>query len=417
MKHERLSGPSSVRLGLQHRVQVHLLPEDLSHVKDDGKEWREEEEGVGESKRELAKRVECSLRFIVGIGCVSSIICDEEGMKREERRIGVGMGEGGKGEMEWEAEAVGGMKISLLVNDSQVEEGELSVRIVDGRLNLTKMESNRCRTIGKKGNGPGQFNNPRGVVLDPQTGHLVVSEFNNHRIQVIGDDGSHIRFIGNGKGQQDGQFRYPWGLALSNEGDLFVCDHNNQRIERFKMETGEWIGKFAVQSNPRCIALGPTGDELFVSLNSHKIGKYSMDGELIGWIGSGNGSADGQLNYPTGLAFNSRGDVLVGDSCNRIISVFEGNTGELMTKCGEFGNGSLHLVIDSFDRIIVSDSGNNRLELFDGGFGWIGKFGSKGNQVGQFDCPMGGCKDEINNRLIVCDTGNHRLEIMEVRME
>jgi len=285
------------------------------------------------------------------------------------------------------------------------------------RLNLTKMESNRCRTIGEKGNGPGDFCHPQDVVLDPQTGHLVVSEWYNHRIQVIGDDGSHIRLIGNGEGQQDGQFDCPWGLALSNEGDLFVCDNYNQRIERFKMETGEWIGKFAVQLNPSCIALGPTGDELFVSLNSHKIGKYSMDGELIGSIGSGNGSAYGQLNYPTGLAFNSRGDVLVGDSGNRMISVFEGNTGELMTKFGEFGYGSLHLVIDSFDRIIVSDSGNNRLELFDGGFGWIGKFGSRGNQVGQFNYPMGVCMDEINNRLIVCDASNNRLEIIEVPME
>ena len=45
---------------------------------------------------------------------------------------------------------------------------------------------------------------------------------------MIRNDGSHVRFIGHGKGQGNGQFNNPWGLEVWNEGDLFVCDWNNQ---------------------------------------------------------------------------------------------------------------------------------------------------------------------------------------------
>ena len=287
----------------------------------------------------------------------------------------------------------------------------------DGGLDYGSIDVVDCRTIGKKGNRPGEFYYPRDVVLDRQTGHMVVSEWDNNRIQVIRNDGSHVRFIGHGNGQGNGQFNCPWGLEVWNEGDLFVCDYNNKRVQRWKMESGEWIGSFVVGSYPHCIRLSPTGDRLFVSLGSNKIEEYTMDGELVSDIGFGYGSEDGQLYRPIGLAFNSRGDLFVGDGKNKRISIFEVKSGEWMCNFGEFGNGWLHLVLDSFDQIIVSDSNNHRIEWFNSGLESIGKFGSKGNEVGQFNDPMGVCIDEINNHLIVCDQLNNRLKVMEVKKE
>ena len=201
---------------------------------------------------------------------------------------------------------------------------------------------------------------------------------------------------------------------MSQEGRLIVCDHGNKRLQWWRKEDASHAGLFAVDSNPYCVAIGPSGDQLFVSLKSHKIGVISMDGQPIGSMGNGEGSEDGQLNFPIGVAFNSHGDVLVGDSLNKRICVFEVRSGQCIATFSDrrFSGWDLHVAVDSFDRIIVSDSGSNRLAFFDGGFESIGEFGSKGNQLGQFDYPQGVCVDEKNGRLLVCEEANHRVQIL-----
>ena len=48
----------------------------------------------------------------------------------------------------------------------------------------------------------------------------------------------------------------------------------------------------------------------------------------------------------------------------------------------EFSGINLHLTVDSFDRIIVSDNRNNQIEFFDEEWKSISTFGSKGNELG-----------------------------------
>ena len=49
---------------------------------------------------------------------------------------------------------------------------------------LRYSDGSHVRTIGSRGSGNGQFNNPYGVLIDSQ-GRIIVSEFMNHRIQVL----------------------------------------------------------------------------------------------------------------------------------------------------------------------------------------------------------------------------------------
>jgi len=260
--------------------------------------------------------------------------------------------------------------------------------------------------------------------VDASNGSLIVSELGNHRIQVMRDDGSHLRYIGNGKGDAAGQLDGPRGLALSDTGRLFVCDWNSKRIQSWQVNDGSYIGQFGIDSIPRCVVIGPSKDQLFVSLDSHKIAVIGMDGQLIKSIGRGQGAKDGELNNPTGVAFNSRGELLVGERSNKRVSVFDvknGVNGEFKRKFGHFVTHTkrsymsrLHIAVDSFDRVIVSDIPSDRLEFFDSNFQSIGQFGSKGNGMGQFSGLHGVRIDEPNGRLIVCDNWNNRLQIIKV---
>ena len=76
-------------------------------------------------------------------------------------------------------------------------------------------EGKFIKTWGKKGSGPGEFDTPHGLVLDPQ-GRLLVADRGNSRIQVFDQEG---RFITEWK-----QWGRPSGIALDRAGLLYAAD-------------------------------------------------------------------------------------------------------------------------------------------------------------------------------------------------
>ena len=76
-------------------------------------------------------------------------------------------------------------------------------------------EGKFIKTWGKKGSGPGEFDTPHGLVLDPQ-GRLLVADRGNSRIQVFDQEG---RFITEWK-----QWGRPSGIALDRTGQMYAAD-------------------------------------------------------------------------------------------------------------------------------------------------------------------------------------------------
>jgi len=62
-------------------------------------------------------------------------------------------------------------------------------------------------------------------------------------------------------------------------------------------------------------------------------------------------------------------------------------------------------------RIIVSDSGNNRIQVFDIEGNFVSTFGTPGSGSGQFNDPQGLAADDTGN-VIVADSGNNRLQVL-----
>ena len=81
----------------------------------------------------------------------------------------------------------------------------------DSNARIVKFDRNGkfVKEWGKKGSGPGEFDTPHGLVLDPQ-GHLLVADRGNSRIQVFDQDG---KFIAQWK-----QFGRPSGIFLDRAG-------------------------------------------------------------------------------------------------------------------------------------------------------------------------------------------------------
>jgi sugar lactone lactonase YvrE len=73
------------------------------------------------------------------------------------------------------------------------------------------------------------FNLPSDVALD-KDGNIYILDSGNHRIQKFGPDGQYLATIGR-KGQGPGEFVYPESIDIDGSGFIYVSDPNNQKIQ------------------------------------------------------------------------------------------------------------------------------------------------------------------------------------------
>ncbi|HLA35346.1 MAG TPA: 6-bladed beta-propeller [Rhodocyclaceae bacterium] len=76
--------------------------------------------------------------------------------------------------------------------------------------------------IGKRGSGPGELNLPRDVALG-KNGQIYVVDGGNFRVQVFDREGKYLRAFG-AVGKQLGNFARPKEIAIDKQGNVYVAD-------------------------------------------------------------------------------------------------------------------------------------------------------------------------------------------------
>lgn len=76
--------------------------------------------------------------------------------------------------------------------------------------------------IGKRGDGPGEFNLPRDAVVGAG-GEVYVVDGGNFRVQVFDVDGKYVKTFG-AVGRQSGQFSRPKEISIDAQGNVYVVD-------------------------------------------------------------------------------------------------------------------------------------------------------------------------------------------------
>ncbi len=234
-----------------------------------------------------------------------------------------------------------------------------------------------------------------------------------------------------------GEFISPlYGIAVDQQGSLFVVDNGNNRIQKFT-NNGNFIvlwGNFGCGNsnfhNPTGIACDAQGNVYVVDTNNHRVQKF--DGKLGSYLmkfGS-RGNAEGQFSSPWGIAVDRvRGYVYVVDSANFRVQKFD-QTGEFVMQWGTFGNhdGQFYfprgIAVDPSDgAVYVVDMGNHRIQKFDtstnvlpqlitrwGGAVEAGHASSaQAQESGQLRSPWGVAVDGHGD-VYVTDTANQRVQ-------
>lgn len=143
------------------------------------------------------------------------------------------------------------------------------------RIQMFTKEGKFVRQWGQHGSAPGEFIQPRGMVIDRRD-HLFVTDACNHRIQEfdLSHDPPELVRIWGTEGTGPGQLRYPYGIDTDHQGHLYIAEFGNSRVQ-----------------------------------------KFTIDGKFIAEWGAA-GRAPGELNQPWALAVDSQGRLHVLDTYN-----------------------------------------------------------------------------------------------------
>ena len=139
--------------------------------------------------------------------------------------------------------------------DVSVHQGDVFVADTGNhRVAVFSQDGNLIRTIGSQGTGPGQFKYPTSVAISPD-GELYVSDYSNGRVQVLTPQGAYIREFG--KGQLNTQHK----LLFSGDKHVLVADQGNNRVAVFN-QNGALVLSLPCAKCPIGLAVGQKGDLL-----------------------------------------------------------------------------------------------------------------------------------------------------------
>ena len=171
--------------------------------------------------------------------------------------------------------------------------------------------------IGSQGSGDCQFNFPVGIAISGDV--MYVPESGSNRIQKLTVTGEFLMKFGT-QGSGNGFLSNPSGICLSSNGNVFVTEISNSRVQVFNPDgTFSSIikgkGEGALQQ-PYAVAFDAS-DNLHVADYSSKCVKvFTADGNYVRKYGSG------ILQSPTGIAIDRDGYCIVGDGSRKYLAIF-----------------------------------------------------------------------------------------------
>jgi 4-amino-4-deoxy-L-arabinose transferase-like glycosyltransferase/sugar lactone lactonase YvrE len=260
---------------------------------------------------------------------------------------------------------------------------------------------------GGPGADEGLFNEPRDIAVD-QEGNVYVADTGNRRIQKFDSQGEFLLAWSGG----EAGFVEPLAVVVSSQGQVLVLDSEPGWVYRFTSD-GEPLGRFggpeAQLFHPRGMAIDSQDNVYIADTGGCRIIKYDIQGNRLTQFGD-KGSGPGQLLEPTDVAVGAGGDLYVADTANLRIQhwdFFGRYQGEWAVPVASAYNGP-HLALAADSSLFVTTPEQHQVRRYSSGGELLGQWGG----LEQFRIPVGLTLDEAGN-LYVADTLNHRVQRFE----
>ncbi|HSJ54899.1 MAG TPA: flippase activity-associated protein Agl23 [Anaerolineae bacterium] len=209
-----------------------------------------------------------------------------------------------------------------------------------------------------------------------------------------------LQIWGGEVGTEPGMFNHPRGVAVGPEGNVYVVDSDNHRVQVLDPSGNvlrQWGSNCNMDTQLGCV--DPDGD-----------GPLAM--------------GDGQFQEPWGIAVDAEGRAYVADTWNHRVQVFDAD-GTFLTKWGFYGQtatdgryfyGPRDVAVDAEGRVYVTDTGNKRVVVFDGEGNLLDQWGEEGALPGTFSEPVGidvATAGESQGNVYIADTWNQRVQVFD----
>ncbi len=310
------------------------------------------------------------------------------------------------------------------------------------------------------------FKKPFAVVVNANTGNIVVADQNNNKVKLeLSIDHKIYSIAGNGAaGYKSGRgdtslFNETGGLWVNFTGDtILVCDVQNQVVRKiatsvasagyfFTTTIAGTVGSMGFSGdgsaatsaqfkNPYSVWKDASGNIYVADAGNNRIRKIDVSGNIStyagtgtpGFSGDGSGASSAELNSPTGIFIDSTNMMYIADQGNQRVRKIDMSTGTITTVAG---NGTMGYAGDNGSatsaelnnptgvcmfagNIYIADRDNNRIRRVTSGgiittIAGAGTAGSTGDgglaTAALLNAPSGVYAD--NYGIYIADQGNH----------
>jgi len=295
--------------------------------------------------------------------------------------------------------------------------------------------------------------NSSGVVYIADTGDNIVRKVTSDGlISLVAGDG-FASFAGDLGPATAAELNHPGDLAFDSSGNIYIADTGNARIRKITSDgnintiagagaqssTGD--GAAATKATlyaPMSVSLDGSNNIYILENGDSRIRKIDSSGNIstiagtgvAGFAGDGSAASNAQMNFPTGMAIDSSGNLYIADTLNgRVRKISSNNISSIagngvLSYSGDGGlatsaqmNYTFAVAADSSGNVYIADSANHVVRRV-AKSGVITTFAGNGNPgfggdggaaaSAQLNSPQGVAVDAAGN-VYIADTQNDRI--------
>lgn len=266
----------------------------------------------------------------------------------------------------------------------------------------------------------GDMSNPLDKPMDvAKIGQFVyITDTNHKQVQVFDSSGTQIFKFGK-KGTGEGEFQFPYGITGDKDGNVYVADLYNNRISIFTSK-GKFLKYFTDDNKKSDFLKTPAGlrifnDKLWVTdIQLGKVFQFNLNGKKLLEISTASSKED-LLNAPNAVTIDEENNIYISDTGNQRLVVYDKNGKFTRIINGSTdGKGASKFVnprglgVAANGTLFMVDNMTHFVYGFDKKGKQIFQFGGLGSDKDQFYLPNGLYIDE-KGEIFITDTVNQRV--------